>query len=210
MTAFVVSIDGPDFCGKSTISALLLAELRKRDLAQHIKKTALPSVLVTGMFTGILRNSRDSVDPKVFALTYAADHLHHDTWVRSLKESDEDYLIIQERSLLSTYVYQGLMGGLDLSWVREINKFDTNIPDLSIILKLPLEELVARKGTDNRSFDVYETTEKLKKQTQLYYELPKELESEFNVRVLDANKDPEEVARNIADLVEVSLKENVA
>jgi len=206
MTAFVVSIDGPDFCGKSTITSLLLADLRKRKLGFMIKKTALPSTLVTGMATSLLRNSRDDVDAKVFALSYAADHLHHDAWVESLKKSKDKYLVLQERSLLSTYVYQGIIGGLDIKWMREINRFDRNIPQLGIILKLPINELLARKGTDNRSFDVYETTEKLKKQTEIYYNLPTELAKEFNIKVIDADKDPEKVAKEIGDIVETALK----
>ncbi len=210
MTAFVLSIDGPDFCGKSTIAALLLAELRKRDLGYSVKRTALPSGLVTGVFTGILRNSRDEIDPRVFALTYAADHLHHSKWVKSLEESGEDYLIIQERSLLSTYIYQGLMGEVDTAWLREVNRFDKNIPDLSVILEVSLEELLERKKADNRSFDIYETKEKLEKQRELYYDLPEELADEFSVQLVDAERDPEETAEEIADLLEKALEEKAA
>ena len=131
----IVAIEGPDFCGKSTIANLLVETLRRNDKNTLFKRTEIPSTLTTGFFTKVLRNSADSVSSEVFVLAYAADHLHHyQTVIKPLKESQERYVVIQERSLLTYYLYQGMIGNIETKWLKEINKFNKNIPDLTIVL----------------------------------------------------------------------------
>lgn len=202
MALFVVSIDGPDFCGKTT-TANLLVELMKRKKNYIVFKTRLPSDLITGSFSKILRNSRDKASPLVFALAFACDHLYHyEKFIKPLKEKSENIILIQERSLLSTYIYQSLIGNVELSWLREINKFDKNIPDLTLILKVNKEELIKRKKVSQRGYDEFETNEFLEKQIKVYYNLPKELQNEFNVVYVDANKDAFEVAKECMKIIE--------
>ena len=138
--------------------------------------------MITGLFTDILRNSRDNVDPRVFALTYAADHLHH--YLTFIRNQKADFVLI-ERSLLSTFFYQGVIGGLDVNWIREINKFTKTRPDLTVIVKTPLEELIKRKNIRIGIQDQFEKLEFLKKSVEFYYNLPNELVDEFNVRYIE-------------------------
>lgn len=210
MPAFIISIDGPDFCGKTTIANLLLEALRQRykENGVFFKRTRVPSDLVTGSFTTILRNSKDDIDPHVFALCYALDHLHHyKTVIKPLKETKEKYIVVIERSLLSTYIYQGIIGKLDLKWMREINKFCGTKPDLTVILKVNTEELIKRMQMEKRGFDKFELEEHVKKQVEVYYNLPEELRKEFNVVYVDANKEPSKVAEEIAKIVGGKLKD---
>src|SRR3989338_3855912 len=123
MPALVVAIEGPDFSGKTTISNLIIEILREKNKDKKIefKKTALPSELITGSLTKILRSSKEEVSPSVFALVQAADHLHHyETIINALRDSQNSNLVIQERSLLSFYVYQGVIPDLDFTWLNEI------------------------------------------------------------------------------------------
>lgn len=203
---FVCSIDGPDFCGKTTIANLVVEELRRHFPERLIKKTHLPSDLITGAFTKILRNSADTVSDEVFALAYAADHLHHDrVFVDKLRKHDGNAILVQERSLLTTLIYHGIIGNVDMKWVRAINRYDTNIPDMQIILKVDIEELLKRKRVEQRDFDRFETEAHLKRQTDAYYNLPKGLRNEFNVTLLEANGSPEEVAAGCAGLIRQKL-----
>ncbi len=203
---FVCSIDGPDFCGKTTIANLVVEELRRHFPERLIKRTHLPSDLITGAFTKILRNSADAVSDEVFALAYAADHLHHDrVFVEKLRKHDRNAILVQERSLLTTLIYHGIIGHVDMKWVREINRYDTNIPDMQIILKVNVGELLKRKSVDQRDFDRFETEAHLKRQTDTYYNLPEGLRSEFNVELLEADGSPEEVAVECASLIRQKL-----
>jgi len=206
MPAFVVSIDGPDFTGKTTISNLVVEHLREIFPKWIIKKTEVPSSLVTGSFTKILRNSADEVDDEVFALAYAADHLHHDRrFIQAYKKSPQRYIIVQERSLLTTFIYQSLIGQVKLSWLREINKLDRNIPDLQLILKMKLDELMKRQELERRDFDKFETKAHLTKQVQTYYQLPAELKRLFRVQYIEANGNPADVAKDCAYAVQRAI-----
>jgi dTMP kinase len=208
MSALIVSIDGPDFSGKTTIANLLVEVLREknRDKKIVLKRTVLPSDLITGSFTKILRNSADTVSSQVFALTYALDHLHHyDKVIKPSKESKENIVIIQERSLLTSFIYQGLLGDVSLDWLKEINKFDKNYPDLTLILKVDLEELLKRKSLVNKEFDKFEVSEHLKKQVNVYYNLPEELVKQFNVEYVDASDNPWDIAERCAKRVQEEI-----
>lgn len=209
MPSLVISIDGPDFSGKTTIANLLVEVLRHRNKTRNIvfKRTELPSSSVTGYFTGILRNSSDHISSKVFALAYALDHLHHfQRVIEPARASKENFVVIQERSLLSSYVYQGLIGDVDFNWLKEINKFNKNMPDLSLIMKVDMQELLRRKGVENKSFDKFEVEEHLEKQSKTYYNLPKELVKQFHVEYIDANEDPLPVAEKCAERIQKEIE----
>ncbi len=211
MPALVISVDGSDFSGKSTIANLLVETLRKTNKNIIFKRTEVPSTLSTGFFTKILRNSADDVSSNVFALAYAADHLHHyETVIKPLKESNENFVVIQERSLLSTYIYQSLIGKTDLEWVRNINKFDKDIPDLTLILKVLTNEIMKRSQLEKRNHDKFETPEHLEEELKIYYNLPEDLVKEFNVEYIDANDTPEDIAercaKRILKEIEIRLK----
>lgn len=210
MPALVVSIDGPDFSGKSTIANLLVEILRRGNKDIIFKRTEVPSTLTTGFFTKILRNSADSVSSNVFALAYAADHLHHyETIIKPLKEAKENFVVIQERSLLSTYIYQSLIGKTDLEWLRKINKFDKNTPDLTLILKVLANEIIKRSQLEKRDHDKFETPEHLEEELKVYYNLPEELVNEFHVEYIDAGDDPEDIAERCAKRIHKEIDENL-
>jgi dTMP kinase len=209
MPALVVSIEGTDFSGKSTVANLLVEILRKKYGKKiTFRRTELPSTLVTGFFTKILRNSVDSVSPQVFSLTYALDHLHHfKKVIEPLKNSKENFVVIQERSFLSCLVYQGIIGNVDLDWLEEINKFNKNVPDLTLILKVDIEELLRRKALEMKDFDKFEVRDHLEKEVKVYYNLPPELAKLYNVQYVDANRDVMVVARDCAERIQKKIEE---
>lgn len=209
MPALVISLEGPDFTGKSTISSLVVERLRKEYSGNGIiiKKTEVPSTMVTGFFPKILRGLKDRPSSRVIALAYAADHLYHyENYIRQLDEREEKYVIIQERSLLSTFIYQGVLGDLDLEWLREINKYDKNIPDLTLVLKVDYEELIRRKSIEKREYDIYEEDAFLKKEISVYYNLPDELKKEFNIVYVDANKKVDDVVEECFNIIDEFIK----
>ena len=203
MPLLVIAIEGPDLCGKTTVANLLVELLRQKFEDKVIfKRTAVPSDLITGTFTKILRNSKEKIPPKVFALTYAADHLYHyKKIIDPLKNDEKVRIVIQERSLLSTFIYQGLIAGVDLEWIKEINKFDKNIPDITIILKIDFDEVMKRKKLEKREFDKFEEEAFIKKQFEVYYNLPEELRKMFNVVYVEVGKTPFETAQKICEIV---------
>jgi len=183
MSVFIASIDGPDFTGKTTISALLIEELRSYFKGEVIiKHSILPSDMVTGAFTKMLRSMKEEVSPEVFSLAYGLDHLHHNrTIIKPLVKDDREHIMILERSLLTTMIYQAQMQGADVDWIWEINKYVKYIPDISIILNVTFDELLKRKEIEKRHFDAFESDEALKKQVEIYSNIPDDLKKKFNV-----------------------------
>jgi len=200
--ALIVSVDGPDFSGKTTIANLTVEKLRGKHATDNVilMRTELPSILVTGMFAKILRSSADVVSPRVFALAYAADHLnHYEKIVKPLKDSRERYVVVQERSLLTTILYQGIIGGVDVSWIRGINRYNLNIPDLTLILVVDEKELLKRMRLERRGFDLFEQEEFIRREVEVFYNLPKDLVEEYNVKYIDSNRSPMQVAEDCAE-----------
>ncbi|MBI2084884.1 MAG: hypothetical protein HYT70_04735 [Candidatus Aenigmarchaeota archaeon] len=206
MPALVISIDGPDFSGKSTVSNLIVEILRNENKKIIFKRTQLPSNSSTGFFTRILANSADQVSSNVFSLAFAADHLHHyESVIKPLKESKDNFVVIQERSLLSTYIYQSLIGKSDLAWMRQINKFNKNVPDLTLILRVLGNEVHKRSQLGKKEFDRFETKEHLEEELKVYYNLPKDFANEFNVEYIDANDSPDEIATRCAKRIQKEI-----
>lgn len=208
MTLFIVSIDGPDFSGKTTIANLLVELLREKNVNKDIvfKRTVVPSNLITGFFTRILRNSGEFVSSEVFALCYALDHLHHyETEIKPMQNDKRKYVVIMERSLLSTYIYQSIIGNVNIEWMREINKFCGTKPDITFILKVRIEELMKRRELEKKEFDKFELSKHIEKQVEVYYNLPKDLEKEFHVEYVDANDKPLKIAERIAERIQKEI-----
>ncbi len=211
MSVFVVSIDGADFSGKTTIANLVVELLRQMNKGKDIefKRTQVPSRFITGTFMDVLRSSVDEVHGKVFSLAYAADHLfHYYHSIKPLDKYDKQFVIIQERSMLTTYVYQGILDKVDFAWLKEMNKFNKNIPKLTLILKVPFEELKKRKSLDRRQFDKFEKEEHLKRQAEAYYNLPSELVKQFNVEYIDASDAPVNIAERCAKIIQKEIDES--
>lgn len=193
----IISLEGPDFSGKSTIGTALLMKLREKGVI--VERMELPSRLVTGIFTELLRNSKDKIDPKVFSLVYAADHLHH--YLTSKKMDGADVVII-ERSAVSYFVYQGMGLGVDMKWLRELNKYNRLIPDKTVIVKVPEEELIRRSRIRVGLDDAFEKEEFVKKIARAYYTLPESIIDEYNVDYVDF-KSVEQTVKDIIEMAEL-------
>ena len=176
----IISLEGPDFSGKSTLSTALVMKFREE--GKRVERMELPSRLVTGIFTELLRNSKDKIDPRVFALVYSADHLHHHLTTRSMNGSD---LIILERSVISLYVYQSMVLGVDEDWIKELNKFNNTVPDLTVIVKIPADELIRRSKIRVGLEDLFEKEDFMRQVIDKYYNLPEWIVKKYNVKYLE-------------------------
>ena len=171
----IVSLEGPDFSGKSTLASTLVPRLRSEGLT--VEKSALPTDMITGIFTSLLRNSKDAVDPRVFAMVQAADHLHHYVSTRDLPVD----ILLLERSALSLYVYQGMVMGVDTDWLEQLNRHNGTVPDLTAVVKVPPDELVRRAKLRAGLEDSFEKEDFVREVAAHYYDLPDRLAERFNV-----------------------------
>ncbi|MFQ6094749.1 MAG: dTMP kinase [Candidatus Bathyarchaeia archaeon] len=192
---FLVCIEGLDKSGKTTQSRILVRNLNR--MGFKASYTSEPSRGEVGRLirTYILRRRR-RVPSVIEALLFAADRYDHSE--RKIKPMlQEGVLVVSDRYVYSSIAYQGA-AGLDLDWIREINRFSP-VPDLAIYIDVPLEVL-AERIKSNRS--VMERMKTQRAVRNIYMMLVRRGEL---VRV-DGNKPVNEVSRSILDLVLSRLK----
>ncbi len=186
---FIV-FEGIDGSGKSTHIKALAKELKGR--GYNVLQTSEPSKDRIGNFIRRYAERNDHrLTPETEALLFAADRFEHVMTVvePALKRGR---IVISDRYLYSSLAYQGA-GGLDLDWIREMNRFAPK-PDLGILLDLLPEFSLQRV---ERRKTVFEVSDYLRKVRNIYLRLVEEGEL---VKV-DADKPRKAVREEIFSLV---------
>lgn len=186
---FIV-FEGIDGSGKSTHIKALAKELKGR--GYNVIQTSEPSKDRIGNFIRRYAERNDHrLTPETEALLFAADRFEHVMTVvePALKRGR---IVISDRYLYSSLAYQGA-GGLDLDWIREMNRFAPK-PDLGILLDLLPEFSLQRV---ERRKTVFEVSDYLRKVRNIYLRLVEEGEL---VKV-DADKPRKAVQEEVFSLV---------
>ncbi len=186
---FIV-FEGIDGSGKSTHIQALAKELKGR--GYNVLQTSEPSKDRIGNFIRRYAERNDHrLTPETEALLFAADRFEHVMTVvePALKRGR---IVISDRYLYSSLAYQGA-GGLDLDWIREMNRFAPK-PDRGILLDLLPEFSLQRV---ERRKTVFEVSDYLRKVRNIYLKLVEEGEL---VKV-DADKPRKAVQEEIFSLV---------
>lgn len=151
MTGLFIVFEGGDGSGKSTQVARLVDALRAE--GRTVVATREPGG--TGIAEQIRRVILDPANAELCdraeALLYAAsraEHVHH--VVRPALERGE--IVVSDRYMDSSIVYQGLGRGLGADAVRDLNLWATEglRPDLTIVLDVPVDFGLERVGTPDR------------------------------------------------------------
>lgn len=143
---FWIVFEGGDGVGKSTQIDLLAAWLRTADAGSRtVVTTREPGGTDLGVELRQAIMHGDHVEPHAEALLYAADRAHHvATVVRPALERGE--VVVQDRYLDSSVVYQGIARGLG-DMVEQISLWATEgaLPDLTVVLDMePHADRMAR------------------------------------------------------------------
>ena len=190
---FIV-FEGIDGSGKSTHIKALAEELRSQGYS--VLQTSEPSKDRIGNFIRRYAERNDSrLTPETEALLFAADRFEH---VKTVIEPAlrKGRIVISDRYLYSSLAYQGA-GGLEVDWIREMNRFAPK-PDLGILLDILPEFSLQRV---NRRKTVFEVSDYLRKVRNIYLKLVEEGEL---VRI-DADKPRKAVLMEVLSLVQELL-----
>jgi len=141
-----ISLDGLDGTGKSTQCRLLADWLRA---AGHAVTTCIdPGGTALGeQLRSLVLHHRPEIDRMCEALLFMASRAQLLAEViRPALEAGQ--IVLSDRFLLANVVYQGHAGGLDVERLWEIGRFAAGglEPDLTIVLDLPPEQAVLRRG----------------------------------------------------------------
>ena len=190
----LIVVEGIDGAGKTTHARRLVRWLRERGIKAHY--TFEPTRGAIGRILEDMASKR-RVDVRVEALLFAADRIDHlNRIIKPLLETG--YVIVSDRYVHSSIAYQSVTVG-DQRWVEELNKFAEK-PDLVILLDVDPEIGLRRiKGRKAR----FERIEILKRVREKYLELAER----EGFKVVDANREVEEVFEDVKGLVKGFLEE---
>jgi dTMP kinase len=148
MQPLFVVLDGIDGTGKSTQCRLLADWLRGQ--GHTVTECVEPGSTPIGEeLRAILLGHRHELALRTEALLFMAARAELvERVIRPALAAGQ--VVISDRYLLANIVYQGHAGGLDADTLWEVERFVTGglEPDLTLVLDLPVESAIARRGRE--------------------------------------------------------------
>lgn len=145
-----IAIDGPDCCGKSSVTTRLAEDLT--GLGHAVVKIREPGSTPYGeeIRDLLLRRHEDGADlcPQAEALLFMAARAQlARERITPLRQTDSPTTILSDRSFVSTFAYQGGAGGMDpvsLLALLHVAMPAQLRPDVVVVLDVPVELLRQR------------------------------------------------------------------
>ena len=194
-----ITFEGIDGVGKST----QLDMLEKHLIAQgkEVVRTLEPGGTELGQeIRHLLLHRKGDVAPRSEALLYAADRAHHvETKIKPALASGK--VVLSDRYFDSSVAYQGAARELDVQEVKDISLWaiDRLLPDLTVLLDLPAQEAMNRRGNKGTEPDRLE-----REQVEFFARARDEylrMANEPRFLVVDANLSPEEIHSQVLQRV---------
>jgi len=203
---FIV-LEGIDYCGKGTQSAILARYFFNKDKKSPVVLTREPTMLTEEGRTirNLLMTMKNPLEgaEKLFHL-YVEDRKKH---VNQFIQPALDFgaIVISDRYKYSTIAYQGAQGN-PIEKIIEAH-YGLLIPDLAIVLDITPEEYAERatkeRGTHVEIFD--QNKEFIARVREIYLQMPKLLPDE-NIKIISAMPTFEEVHQQVISEVEKALQ----
>ena len=142
---FLVSLEGPEGAGKTSVLEALIPVLEDRGV--EVLSTREPGGVLIGekIREVILDPSHTEMDAKTELLLYIASRRQH-LVEKVLPALEAGKLVIMDRFIDSSVAYQGFGRGLDIEAIDWLNEFATDglKPDLTLYFDIEVEEGLAR------------------------------------------------------------------
>lgn len=150
----IIEVSGLDKSGKHTqtkmLTERLLCEGLKVVQSEFHRYDTKTGQLIMDWLTG-----KWNVNQQTIELIMTADKMAQQDWFNQLEREGCDYLIL-DRYILCQSAY-GVANGIDSKWIVELQKYMRK-PDLDIIIDIPAEVSMSRKGKHNNGTnDRYES-----------------------------------------------------
>jgi dTMP kinase len=153
-----VAFEGGDGAGKSTQARLLAASLRSAGHQVLLTREPGGTPIGESLRSLVLDHGQGEIDPRTEALIFAAARAAHvsQAIVPALGRGD---VVVTDRYIGSSIVYQGVGRGLGAGSVRELNEWATEglWPDLTFLLDVEESEGRARRTAHETAEDRLES-----------------------------------------------------
>ena len=204
---FFITLEGTDGAGKSTQMKYLKEFFQDRGYSVVLTREPGGTIISEKIRELILDNAHEEMHEKSEALLYAAARAQHveEVILPALKQGK---VVLCDRFVDSSIVYQGKARSLGMDKVQAINEFATGglSPNLTLWFDLPVEEGLKRVSSGGEA-------DRLEKEAlqfhQRVYEGYRELQQRepHRIKAIDGSKSIDEIRREIRGIVMEKLKE---
>ena len=190
---FFVTLEGVDGCGKSTQAAALKERLEQ--FGYTVRHTREPGgcPIAEEIRKIVLAKEDGGMCAETEALLFAASRAQHVKEV-ILPAIERGEIVLCDRFVDSSLVYQGMARGLGLDWVKVINRaaFREGAPGATLYLKMSHEKAMARRMAASQPDRIEKAGDTFHAQTETGFE---ELARQYPERFIPVNADqaPEQV-----------------
>lgn len=192
-----IAFEGIDGSGKSTQMKLLKEKLEST--GNSVFSTFEPTKGPIGKMIRDIFNHKMEADHRTIAALFAADRLEHilDKKEGMLAKLDEGYIVLTDRYYLSSYAYHGTHMPMD--WVMQTNALSAQLlkPDVHIFIDITAETGMQRLQASRGNLELYETLDNQKKTREKYFEAFEKVKDEEKVVIVDGERDPSAIAKEI-------------
>lgn len=150
MSGLFITLEGPDGSGKSTISRMLVSYLREKGFRVTLTREPGGTDISEEIRHMILDNKNTEMESTTEALLYAASRAQH-VGEKIIPAVKANRVVVCDRFVLSSLVYQGIGRGLGVEKIKELNDFATKGLEPDLILFFDIDPEVALKRKTRRS-----------------------------------------------------------
>ena len=196
-----IVFEGPDSVGKST--QIKLTKTYLESLGKVVTLTREPGGTELGLaLRTILLESSLEISPRAEALMMASDRAQdvQENIVPALKRSE---IVISDRFIPSSLVYQGIVRGLGIDKVLDLSLFALDGHTVDLTLCFDLEDELAIERTDKNPDRIEREGQDFHQKVRDAY---RELTSIYSWEQIDANGTKEEVFSRIKSILDLKLE----
>ncbi len=202
-----ITLEGPDGSGKTTQMLMLAEALNARGRTVFTTREPGGTDISDQIRNILLDHENKAMVPRTEILLFLASRSQHtEEVIRPRLAAGE--IVICDRYRDSTIAYQGYGRGVDIVLLHQLNDFATNglLPDLTLLLDVSAETGLKRRASDGDWNRLDADAVDFHRRVQAgYHELVKAEPARWVV--IDANREKDEVQRDLLEAVLARLTE---
>ncbi len=205
MKGFFVTFEGGEGSGKSTIINKLKEYYTNKGLDVCLTREPGGVKIAEQIRNVILDCDNTDMNPKTEAILYAASRVEH-LDKKVIPALEKGNLVLCDRYLDSSLVYQGYARGLGIDRVMQINMFAADyLPDVTFFFDIKPIDAFKRIKANNREENRLDL-EKMDFHEKVYagYDFLQKAHTDRIIRI-DANRTIDEVLKDIINILEDKL-----
>ena len=214
-----ITFEGLEGCGKTTQAKTLFDFLTKQKIPSIYTKEPGGTKIGDKIRKILLDQKYEGMDYKTEMLLFLASRAENVRLI-ILPALEKGKVVISDRFYDSTTAYQGYGRGIDVKIINNLNSLvvEKTIPDLTFILDINPDEGLRRSTSFGNSNEMRFEKEFINKKMiegrlflervrYGYYQLSQE--ETGRIKIIDANRDKEDIFKEIVKIVKSKIEDNV-